>query len=428
MKFENSLEFAQRLDKEDELANYRNEFIFPKIKGKDAIYFVGNSLGLQPRSAKKYVDDIMQDWAELGVEGHFRAEKPWWDYHEKFAGKLAKVVGANPSEVTVMNTLTVNLHLLMVSFYRPQGKRYKIICEEKAFPSDQYMISSQVRFHGFDPEDAIVEIKKRDGEHNFRTEDILSKIDEVGEKCALVLIGGVNYYTGQVMDMDTITKAGHKIGALVGWDLAHAAGNIELKLSEWNVDFAAWCSYKYMNSGPGNASGCFINEKYHNKKDIPRFEGWWGHNKERRFLMEPEFQPEFNADAWQISNAPVLALAPYLASLEMFAEVGMNSLLKKRDKIVAYLEFILHEIDKDVDSTFEIITPSTQKERGTQLSVFLHGEGKEIFNYLMENGVMLDWREPNVIRLAPAPFYCSYEDIYKFGQILKEGILSKNKS
>lgn len=428
MKFENSLEFAQRLDKEDELANYRNEFIFPKIKGKDAIYFVGNSLGLQPRSAKKYVDDIMQDWAELGVEGHFKAEKPWWDYHEKFAGKLAKVVGANPSEVTVMNTLTVNLHLLMVSFYRPEGKRYKIICEEKAFPSDQYMISSQVRFHGFDPEDAIVEIKKRDGKHKFRTEDILSKIDEVGEECALVLIGGVNYYTGQVMDMDTITKAGHKVGAFVGWDLAHAAGNIELKLSEWNVDFAAWCSYKYMNSGPGNASGCFVNEKYHNKKDIPRFEGWWGHNKERRFLMEPEFQPESNADAWQISNAPVLALAPYLASLEMFAEVGMNSLLKKRDKIVAYLEFVLHEIDKDVDSTFEIITPSAQKERGTQLSVFLHGEGKEIFNYLMENGVMLDWREPNVIRLAPAPFYCSYEDIYRFGQILKEGILSKNKS
>lgn len=428
MKFENSLEFAQRLDKEDELANYRNEFIFPKIKGKDAIYFVGNSLGLQPRSAKKYVDDIMQDWAELGVEGHFKAEKPWWDYHEKFAEKLAKVVGANPSEVTVMNTLTVNLHLLMVSFYRPEGKRYKIICEEKAFPSDQYMISSQVRFHGLDPEDAIVEIKKRDGEHNFRIEDILSKIDEVGEECALVLIGGVNYYTGQVMDMDTITKAGHRVGAFVGWDLAHAAGNIELKLSEWNVDFAAWCSYKYMNSGPGNASGCFINKKYHNKKDIPRFEGWWGHNKERRFLMEPEFQPESNADAWQISNAPVLALAPYLASLEMFAEVGMNSLLKKRDKIVAYLEFVLHEIDKDVDSTFEIITPSAQKERGTQLSVFLHGEGKEIFNYLMENGVMLDWREPNVIRLAPAPFYCSYEDIYRFGQILKEGILSKNKS
>jgi len=428
MKFENSLEFAQRLDKEDVLANYRNEFIFPKIKGKDAIYFVGNSLGLQPKTARKYVDDIMQDWAELGVEGHFKAEKPWWDYHEKFAAKLAEVVGANPSEVTVMNTLTVNLHLLMVSFYRPEGKRYKIICEEKAFPSDQYMISSQVRFHGFKPEDAIVEIKKRDGEHNFRTEDILSKIDEVGEECALVLIGGVNYYTGQVMDMDTITKAGHKVGAFVGWDLAHAAGNIELKLSEWNVDFAAWCSYKYMNSGPGNASGCFINEKYHNKKDIPRFEGWWGHNKERRFLMEPEFQPESNADAWQISNAPVLALAPYLASLEMFAEVGMNSLLKKRDKIVSYLEYVLHEIDKDVDSTFEIITPSAQKERGTQLSVFLHGEGKEIFNYLMENGVMLDWREPNVIRLAPAPFYCSYEDIYRFGQILKEGILSKNKS
>lgn len=428
MTFENSLEFAQQLDKEDELADYRNEFIFPKIKGKDAIYFVGNSLGLQPRTARKYVDEIMQDWAELGVEGHFKAEKPWWDYHERFAEKLASVVGANASEVTVMNTLTVNLHLLMVSFYRPEGKRYKIICEEKAFPSDQYMISSQVRFHGYDPEDAIVEIKKRDGEHNFRTEDILNKIREVGEECALVLIGGVNYYTGQVMDMETITKAGHETGAFVGWDLAHAAGNIELKLSEWNVDFAAWCSYKYMNSGPGNASGCFINQKYHNQKGIPRFEGWWGHNKERRFLMEPEFQPESNADAWQISNAPVLALAPYLASLEMFAEVGMSSLLKKRDKIVAYLEFVLKEIDKEVESTFEIITPSALGERGTQLSVFLHGEGKEIFNYLMENGVMLDWREPNVIRLAPAPFYCSYEDIFRFGQILKQGILSKNKS
>ncbi|WP_026915243.1 kynureninase [Christiangramia portivictoriae] len=428
MKFENSLEFAQQLDKEDELADYRNEFIFPKINGKDAIYFVGNSLGLQPRTARKYVDEIMKDWAELGVEGHFKAEKPWWDYHERFAGKLASVVGANASEVTVMNTLTVNLHLLMVSFYRPEGKRYKIICEEKAFPSDQYMISSQVRLHGYDPEDAIVEIKKRDGEHNFRTEDILNKIREVGEECALVLIGGVNYYTGQVMDMETITKAGHETGAFVGWDLAHAAGNIELKLSEWNVDFAAWCSYKYMNSGPGNASGCFINQKYHNQKDIPRFEGWWGHNKERRFLMEPEFQPESNADAWQISNAPVLALAPYLASLEMFAEVGMSSLLKKRDKIVAYLEFVLKEIDKEVESTFEIITPSAPSERGTQLSVFLHGEGKEIFNYLMDNGVMLDWREPNVIRLAPAPFYCSYEDIFRFGQILKQGILSKNKS
>lgn len=425
MQFENSREFAIELDKEDQLSKYRDEFIFPKVNGKDVIYFVGNSLGLQPRSAKKYVDEVMKDWAELAVEGHFYAEKSWWDYHERFSEKLAKVVGANPSEVTVMNTLTVNLHLLMVSFYRPSGKRYKIICEEKAFPSDQYMISSQVRYHGYEPSDAIVEIKKRDGENNFRTEDVLKKIEEVGEECALVLIGGVNYYTGQVFDMETITKAGHDAGAFVGWDLAHAAGNIELKLSEWNVDFAAWCSYKYMNSGPGNASGCFINKKYHNKKDIPRFEGWWGHNKERRFLMEPEFQPEPTADAWQISNASILAMAPYLASLEMFDEVGMPALIEKRNKIVTYLEFVLHEIDKDVDSSFEIITPSDQNERGTQISVFLHGEGKELFRYLMDQGVITDWREPNVIRLAPAPFYCSFEDMYEFGQILKKGILSK---
>ena len=425
MQFENSRTLAQQLDAKDPLAKYRDEFIFPQINNKDAIYFTGNSLGLQPRSAQNYVNEIMSDWGNLAVEGHFQAEKPWWDYHERFAEQLSKVVGAKPKEVTVMNTLTVNLHLMMVSFYRPTKKRYKIICEEKAFPSDQYMISSQVRFHGFDPEDAIVELKKRDGEHNFRTEDILAKIEEVGGECALVLIGGVNYYTGQVFDMKTITEAGHKVGAFVGWDLAHAAGNIKLELHDWDVDFAAWCSYKYMNSGPGSASGCFVNEKYHNQKDIPRFEGWWGHNKDRRFLMEPEFQPEDGANAWQISNAPVLALAPYLASLQMFDEVGMDALIEKRNKIVAYLEFILHEIDKEVDSTFEVITPANQEERGTQLSVFLHGEGKELFNYLMRNGVIPDWREPNVIRLAPAPFYCSYEDMYEFGQILKRGILEK---
>ena len=425
MQFENSRLFAQQLDTKDPLAKYRNEFIFPQINNKNAIYFTGNSLGLQPKLAQSYVNEIMNDWGNLAVEGHFRAKKPWWDYHERFANQLSKVVGAKPTEITVMNTLTVNLHLMMVSFYRPTTKRYKIICEEKAFPSDQYMIASQVRFHGLNPEDAIVELKKRDGEHNFRTEDILAKIEEVGEECALILIGGVNYYTGQVFDMKTITEAGQKIGAFVGWDLAHAAGNIKLALHDWNVDFAAWCSYKYMNSGPGNVSGCFINEKYHNKKDIPRFEGWWGHNKDRRFLMEPEFQPEDGANAWQISNAPVLALAPYLASLQMFDEVGMDALIEKRNKIVAYLEFILHEIDKEVESSFEIITPSNQEERGTQLSVFLHGEGKELFNYLMENGVIPDWREPNVIRLAPAPFYCSYEDMYEFGQILKRGILEK---
>lgn len=423
MDFQNTREFAQQLDAQDELSNYRNEFIFPKVNGKQVIYFTGNSLGLQPVRTKSYVDEVMNDWANLAVEGHFYADKPWWDYQERFCQPLSEIVGAKPSEVGVMNTLTVNLHLLMVSFYNPTPKKYKIICEEKAFPSDQYMFQSQVHFHGFKPEDAIVEIKRREGEHNIRLEDVLAKIDEVGDELALVLIGGVNYYTGQVFDIKTITEAGHKYGAYVGWDLAHAAGNIELKLNEWKVDFAAWCSYKYMNSGPGNASGYFVHEAHHNNIDLPRFAGWWGHNKERRFLMEPNFDPARSADGWQISNLPILSLAPYLASVDMFAEIGMQKLIKKRNLITAYLEYILHEIDKQVDSTFEIITPSNPEERACQLSVFLHGEGRSLFDYLMKNGVITDWREPNVIRLAPVPLYTSYEDMYEFGQMLKKGIL-----
>lgn len=426
MIFENTREFAQQLDAQDELRTYRDEFLFPHVNGKQVIYFTGNSLGLQPKRTKAYVDEIMNDWANLAVEGHFYADKPWWDYQERFAGPLSEIVGAKPSEVTVMNTLTVNLHLLMVSFYRPTAKKYKIICEEKAFPSDQYMFQSQVHFHGLDPKDAIVEVKRREGEHNIRLEDILSKIEEVGEELALVLIGGVNYYTGQVFDMKTITEAGHKHGAYVGFDLAHAAGNIKLHLHDWGVDFAAWCSYKYMNSGPGNVSGIFVHESHHNNTDLPRFAGWWGHNKERRFKMEPQFDPVRGADGWQVSNLPVLSLAPYLASVEMFAEVGMDKLIQKRDLITAYLEFILHEIDKETDGTeFEIITPSNKEERACQLSVFLHGQGRTLFEYLMKNGVITDWREPNVIRLAPAPFYCSFEDMYEFGQILKKGVLNK---
>ncbi|MQP53599.1 MULTISPECIES: kynureninase [unclassified Flavobacterium] len=430
MIFENNREFAQDLDAKDELRKYRDEFLFPKVNGKQVIYFTGNSLGLQPKRTKSYVDEVMSDWANLAVEGHFYADKPWWDYHERFAVPLSEIVGAKPTEVTVMNTLTVNLHLLMVSFYRPTLKKYKIICEEKAFPSDQYMFQSQVDFHsktvGFNPNEAIVEIKRRDGEHNIRLEDILAKINEVGDELALVLIGGVNYYTGQVFDMKTITEAGHKQGAYVGWDLAHAAGNIKLHLNEWEVDFAAWCSYKYMNSGPGNASGCFVHEMHHNDTELPRFAGWWGHNKERRFKMEPQFDPVRGADGWQISNLPILSLAPYLASVEMFAEVGMDKLIEKRNRITAYLEFILHEIDKELEGAeFEILTPANQEERGCQLSVYLHGQGRELFDRLMKNGVITDWREPNVIRLAPAPFYCSFEDMYDFGQILKKLILNK---
>lgn len=428
MMFQNTLDFADNLDKQDDLKQYRDQFIFPQHHGKNVIYFTGNSLGLQPKIAQKYVQDVMDDWANMAVEGHFYAQKPWWDYHERLAQPLSNVVGALPSEITVMNTLTVNLHLLMVSFYRPTKQRYKIICEEKAFPSDQYMFQSQVKFHanhlGFKPEEAIIEVKKREGNHHILLEDILETIQKHQNEVALVLFGGVNYYTGQVMDIKTITQKAHEAGAKAGWDLAHAAGNIELKLHDWNVDFASWCSYKYMNSGPGNASGCFIHEKHHKNKDLPRFAGWWGHNKAKRFLMEPQFNPVEGADGWQISNLPILSLAPYLASLELFEEVGMEKLIKKRNQLTAYLAFILNEIDKEIPETkFEIITPS---ERACQLSVYLHGQGKSLFEYLMLAGVITDWREPNVIRLAPAPFYCSYKDMYNFGQILKEGIKVQN--
>ncbi|WP_291274446.1 kynureninase [Flavobacterium sp.] len=430
MNFINSREFAQQLDAQDELAAYKNEFIFPQHNGKNVIYFTGNSLGLQPKRTKAYVDEVMNDWANMAVEGHFFSKKPWWDYHERFCGPLSKIVGAKTSEVGVMNTLTVNLHLLMVSFYQPTKSRFKIVCEEKAFPSDQYMLQSQVAFHakslGFNPSEAIVEVKRRDGQLNISHDDIIKTIEEVGDELALVLIGGVNYYTGQVFDMETITKAGHNQGAFVGWDLAHAAGNIEMQLHDWGVDFAAWCSYKYMNSGPGNASGYFVHEKHHKNKELSRFAGWYGHNKERRFLMEPTFDPVEGANGWQVSNLPVLSLAPYLASVEMFEEVGMEKLIQKRNQITSYLEFILHEIDKEVASAeFEVITPANQNERGCQLSVYLHGQGKELFNALMQNGVITDWREPNVIRLAPVPFYTSFEDMYDFGQILKKLINSK---
>jgi len=424
MVFKNTLEFARQADKTDKLAKYRDEFIFPKINGKQVIYFVGNSLGLQPKRTQKYVNEVMNDWAELAVEGHFHAEKPWWDYQERFAEPLSKIVGAKPNEIAVMNTLTVNLHLLMVSFYRPSRKRFKIVCEEKAFPSDQYLLQSQVRHHGFDPKEAIIEIKHRKGEHNIRLEDVLAKIEEIGEELALVFIGGLNYYTGQVFDIETITAKGHSVGAIVGWDLAHATGNIKLELHDWNVDFAAWCSYKYMNSGPGNAAGVFVHQKHHHS-DLPRFAGWYGHNKELRFLMESQFEPMQGANGWQISNLPILSLAPYLASVEMFDEVGMENIIEKRNKITAYLEFVLEQISHKVTSVFEVITPKNQKERGSQLSVFIHGKGKELFDYLMKNGVIVDWREPNVIRLAPVPLYCSFEDVYNFGHILKNGILEK---
>lgn len=425
MTFENIRSFARSLDQKDTLSSYQSEFEFPQINGKKAIYFTGNSLGLLPKKARTYMDDVMNDWGKLAVEGHFYADKPWWDYHERFSRPLSKIVGSLPSEVSVMNTLTVNLHLLMVSFYQPTTKRYKIICEEKAFPSDQYMLQTQVKFHGYDPKEAIVEIKRRAGEHSLRNEDIIAKIEELGDEVALVLIGGINYYTGQVLDMKNITAAGHRVGALVGWDLAHAAGNIRLELHDWNVDFAAWCSYKYMNAGPGAVSGYFIHEKHHNNKELNRFGGWYGQKKDRRFLMEPEFIPNDGALGWQSSCTNVFSMAPYLASVELFDEVGMEALIEKRDLITSYLEYIVEEVARETQSNIEIITPKNKEERGSQLSVILHGKGKELFHFLMKNGVITDWREPSVIRLAPVPFYSKFEDMYDFGQILKQGLNEK---
>ncbi len=428
MTFQNTREFAQSLDAQDELAKYQSEFEFPQLNGKKVIYFTGNSLGLLPKRARTYINEVMDDWSNMGVEGHFYADKPWWDYHERFANPLAKIVGALPSEVSVMNTLTVNLHMMMVSFYRPTAKRFKIICEEKAFPSDQYMLQTQVAFHGFDPKETIVEVKRREGEHNLRNEDIIAKINEVGDELALVLIGGINYYTGQVLDMGAITKAGHDVGAKVGWDLAHAVGNIELSLHDWNADFACWCSYKYMNAGPGSVSGYFVHEKHHNDKTLPRFGGWYGHNKERRFLMEPSFDPNPGALGWQSSCTGVLAMAPYLASVEMFDEIGMDRITKKRNQLTAYLEYIIQQVADATQSNLEIITPKNIAERGSQLSVVLHGQGKELFNYLMTNGIVVDWREPAVIRLAPVPLYTTYEEMYHFGKILTEGIQQMEKA
>ena len=318
MEYENTIEFAKRADSNDILKNYRDRFHFPKIGNNECLYFTGNSLGLQPKTTKEYINRELDDWAEFGVEGHFDAKRPWFSYHELLTNKTARLVGAKPEEVVVTHSLTTNLHLLMVSFYRPNADRFKIICEAKAFPSDQYALESQVRFHGFDPEETIVEVSPRDGEHIIRDEDVIAKINECGDELALVMIGGVNYYTGQVFDMKRITHAGHEVGAVVGWDLAHGAGNLILNLHDWEVDFAAWCGYKYLNSSPGGVSGIFINERHVKNKDLVRFAGWWGHDKETRFLMEKGFNPMVSAEAWQLSNAPVLGMAAHLASLDMF--------------------------------------------------------------------------------------------------------------
>jgi len=404
------------------LKNYRERFHFPKIGNNECLYFTGNSLGLQPKTTKEYINRELDDWAEFGVEGHFDARRPWFSYHELLTNKTARLVGAKPEEVVVTHSLTTNLHLLMVSFYRPNADRFKIICEAKAFPSDQYALESQVRFHGFDPEETIVEVSPRDGEHIIRDEDVIAKINECGDELALVMIGGVNYYTGQVFDMKRITHAGHEVGAVVGWDLAHGAGNLILNLHDWEVDFAAWCGYKYLNSSPGGVSGIFINERHVKNKDLVRFAGWWGHDKETRFLMEKGFNPMVSAEAWQLSNAPVLGMAAHLASLDMFDEVGMDALRAKTIRLSGYLEYVINTISKNLDVNLEIITPTDWNQRGCQVSIIAHGYGKQLFEKLSKAGIIVDWREPNVIRMAPVPLYNSFEDVYKFGEVLKSAL------
>ena len=426
MLFENSLSFAQKMDAQDPLRDYRNRFHLPSLHPDGVRYFTGNSLGLQPKSTASYIQQELDAWAKWGVEGHFLAERPWYSYHEQLTEKAAKIVGATNKEVVITHSLTTNLHLLMVSFYQPTGKRNKIICEAKAFPSDQYALESQVKFHGLDPDSHIIEIAPRDGKHLIDEADILAKIAEVGDELALVMFGTVNYYSGQLFDMKKITEAAHAVGAIAGFDLAHAAGNVDMKLHEWNVDFAAWCTYKYLNSSPGGVSGMFVHEKHANRPELPRFAGWWGHDKETRFQMQKGFHPMEGAEGWQLSNAPILGMAAHLASLDLFDEIGMQALCQKRDLLTGFLEFVIDTISEKHKEkcTFEIITPRNQAQRGAQISMLVHGEAKKLFNQLTEDGVIADWREPNVIRLAPVPMYNSFEDVFVFGEILESAILS----
>ena len=414
MNYKNTANFALELDAKDELRSYRNEFNIPLQKnGEEHIYMCGNSLGLQPKRTKEFLNQELDDWATFGVEGHFHAKNPWLPYHEFLAESYAKIVGAKNSEVVAMNTLTVNLHLMMVSFYRPTQKRHKIIIEGDAFPSDIYAVESQIKHHGFLPENSLIKLRPRDGESAIRTEDISAIIEREGDEIALIMLGGVNYYTGQVFDFEKITKIAHNKGINVGFDLAHAAGNIKLELHKWGVDFAVWCSYKYLNSGPGSVAGAFVHEKHHNT-NLPRFAGWWGHNKEDRFKMPDKFNPIASAEGWQLSNPPILSLAAIRASLSIFDEVGMDKLVSKSIKLTDYLVFLLNSVNTD---RIEIITP---KERGCQLSIRVNNGDKKLFDSITVKGVIADWREPDVIRVAPIPLYNSFQDVFNFYSLLKE--------
>ncbi|MBN8678709.1 MAG: kynureninase [Chitinophagales bacterium] len=418
MHLEVSLEKARTLDAQDTLRGFRDQFIFPQHQGEDVLYLCGNSLGLQPKSVRSALLQELDQWAEHAVEGHFRGNLPWMYYHKFLKEQSARLVGAHPHEVVVMNTLTVNLHLMMASFYQPTAQRYKIMMEAGAFPSDQYAMESQVRWHGFDPETTIVEIAPRPGEETLRTEDILASIEQHGDTLALVMFGGVNYYTGQFYELEKITLAGHAVGAMVGFDLAHAAGNLPLRLHDWGPDFAVWCSYKYLNSGPGGPSGAFVHERHANSPDLPRFAGWWGHDEKERFQMRKGFKPMYGADGWQLSNAQILAFAAHKASLDLFDAAGMDNLRAKSVKMTAFLEQILLQANEG-KNLFKIITPADPTQRGCQLSLLTDQRGKAVFDYLSDNGIMADWREPNVIRFAPVPMYTSFEDVWRVGELIQ---------
>ncbi len=401
------------------MRHYREQFIIPQHNGKPVHYCCGNSLGLQPKSVRDALNAELDQWATYGVEGHFMGNMPWMHYHKFLAPQIAGIVGASEHEVVVMNTLTVNLHLMMVSFYRPTPKRFKIIMEGGAFPSDQYAVESQVRWHGFDPDQAIVELVPRKGEDSLRTEDILDVIEKEGEHTALVLIGGVNYYTGQFYDLEKITQKTHQCGAFAGFDLAHAVGNVPLQLHDWGCDFAVWCSYKYLNAGPGGPAGVFVHEKHGDNPTLDRFAGWWGHDESERFQMRKGFKPMRGAEGWQLSNAQILSFAAHKAGLDIYAAAGMPALREKSLQLTGYLEFILNEIIKAHPSRFRIITPDDPSRRGCQLSALTDEKGRQLFEYLSANGVIADWREPNVIRFAPVPLYNTFEDQYEIGRLIQ---------
>ena len=426
MKFENTIAFARGLDEKDPLRHFRDRFYFPIMEGKEVVYFTGNSLGLQPKQTQDYVLRELEDWASYGVEGHFHAGIPWYHYKDFLSDSVATLLGAKKEEVVIMNSLTVNLHLLLVSFYRPTEKRHKIICEYDAFPSDLYAVQSQANVHGFNPDSSVIYLKPRNGEHCLHTDDIIKAIEDAGDTLCTVMLGAVNFYTGQYFELEKITSAAHKAGATCGFNLAHAAGNVKMELHNWNVDYACFCSYKYLNAGPGSVSGIFVHKK-HFGKNLPQFAGWWGNDPDTRFTMPRKFEPVKAASAWALSNDPVLTMSALKSSLDIFDEAGITNLRAKSELLTGYLEFIIGQLNTKIQNTkykLEVITPQDPARRGCQLSMIAHGLGKDLFNKLTAAGVVCDWREPNVIRAAPVPLYNSFEDVFRFGEILEKILMN----